>query len=851
LFSSRHKLCLLLRSSGEGTMPGQLPCPDRETLERYRQGRLPEAVTCELREHETMCATCAHTLELIDEDTQVEEEPVTGARRLQREQRQRPRQAMTPDSPTHTDAAEQKRGEPALQPPQQPGELGRLGSYRILRLLSQGGMGLVYEAEDVRLGRRVALKVIRPEQAATDVARQRFLQEARAVAQIEHEHIVTVYQVDEDNGTLFLAMPLLQGESLADRLRREGKLRLPEVIRIGRQAAEGLAAAHQRGLIHRDIKPANIFLEKVAGKPLPRVKILDFGLARQVQGGASGMTQAGLVIGTPGYMAPEQARSQPLDHRCDLFSLGCILHHMAAGTPPFEGEDPLALLVAQTVDPVPPLTELRSDVPQELSNLVERLLAKTPAERPANAEIVAQGLATIAQKLTQDRLPSAGGNTRKIAAAPTPATGERRSAEPPRSASRQTVSRPAAGDPSPRGPVDDKWQSLDSLRAPKTIPPAAALTQVPAQRGTSSVRAPVDRPKPTLPAEDEADLPPTCCPKCGGKVRSLPDRTWCMSCGWASDEPEDEGPPPPPKPFRLPFWVYLLVAGCIVIILSTVYRKHYMPSGSWFLLYWCLVQFFGGALAYLIGHAWLLGLTVRHIKDADMFKYLDPTSVWKYGFEFLPKTRWSMCLASWGATAFFCGLIVFWINDFSFKTKKPPEPAAVKWDPQGDEEGDVKDKSDYLDANETLAENAQDPAASDLNVINLRDQDRPEEEPKPFSTSCVVIGYIASKLDEQGKPIIDQLVLGMQGDDGQMHYAGTAPVPQSPELLKQFQQFASQLKLRAKPLADIPGDLKNMIAVEGTANCKVNFKEQDAQRRLKEPNLQEITVAKPTPSRSP
>jgi hypothetical protein len=643
-------------------------------------------------------------------------------------------------------------------------------------------------------------------------------------------------------------MPLLQGESLADRLRREGKLRLPEVIRIGRQAAEGLAAAHQRGLIHRDIKPANIFLEKVTGKPLPRVKILDFGLARQVQGGASGMTQAGLVIGTPGYMAPEQARSQPLDHRCDLFSLGCILHHMTAGTPPFEGEDPLALLVAQTVDPVPPLTELRSDVPQELSNLVERLLAKTPDERPANAEIVAQGLATIAQKLTQDRLPNGGGGTRKMAAAPAPApaTAERRSAEPARPAGRQTASRPAAADPAPPEP-DHKWHSLDSLRASpaKTLPPAGASTKVSAPRGNTSVQAPVERPKPT--AEDETDLPPTSCPKCGGKVRTLPDRTWCMSCGWASDEEVDEGPPPPPKPFRLPFWVYLLVAGCIVIILSTVYRKHYMPSGSWVLLYWCLVQFFGGALTYLIGHAWLLGLTVRHIKDADMFKYLDPTSVWKYAFEYLPKTRWSMCLASWGATAFFCGLIVFWINDFSFKTKKPPEPAAVKWDPKEDEEGDVKDKSDYLDANETLAENANDPAANDLNVINLRDQDHPEEEPKPFSTSCVVIGYIASKVDEQGKPVIDQLVLGIPGDNGQVQYAGTAPVPKNPELLKQFQQFASQLKLRAKPLAELPGELKNVISVEATANCKVNYKEQDAQRRLKEPNLQEITFSKPPP----
>src|SRR5581483_3887523 len=210
-----------------------------------------------------------------------------------------------------------------LAPPEGPDEIGRLGPYRVLAVLGAGGMGIVFRAEDTQLNRAVALKVMLPKLAGTEGARQRFVREAQAAAGVKHDHVVSVYQVGEDRDVPFLAMELLLGESLDQRLRREGKLPLVEVLRLGREIALGLAAAHQRGLIHRDIKPANLWLEAETG----RVKLLDFGLARAV-GQGNQLTQQGAIIGTPAYMAPEQGQGKSLDHRCDLFSLGCVLYRL-------------------------------------------------------------------------------------------------------------------------------------------------------------------------------------------------------------------------------------------------------------------------------------------------------------------------------------------------------------------------------------------------------------------------------------------------------------------------------------------------------------------------------------------
>src|SRR5260370_25800388 len=201
-------------------------------------------------------------------------------------------------------------------PAQQPDGLGRLGPYRVLKVLGAGGMGIVLQAEDPQRQRLLALKVMKPVLAVHSEARQRFLREARAAAAIEHDHIVAIYHVGEDQGIPFLAMPLLRGESLEDRLGRCGKLSLAEGLRIGRETALALEAAHERGLIHRDIKPSNLWLEGERG----RGKVLDFGLARAA-GANTPLTQHGFVLATPQYIPPQHAPSQPSASRPPPFSL--------------------------------------------------------------------------------------------------------------------------------------------------------------------------------------------------------------------------------------------------------------------------------------------------------------------------------------------------------------------------------------------------------------------------------------------------------------------------------------------------------------------------------------------------
>jgi serine/threonine protein kinase len=286
---------------------------------------------------------------------------------------------------------------PFLAPPEGPEEIGRLGNYLIRKVLGTGAMGIVFEAQDLHLKRLVALKVMKPSLAAQADFHRRFLREAQLTAAIDHEHIVTIYQVGEDRGIPFLAMKLLQGESLEARLSRcGGRLPLPEVLRIGREIAEGLAAAHAKGLVHRDIKPANIWLEEDRN----RVKIVDFGLARGA-GADAHFTQAGAVIGTPSYMAPEQANGEEVDARCDLFSLGAVLYRMSTGRLPFDGKDTLAVLTAlATKTPLPP-NKIVPSLPRAFSDLVMRLLAKERDKRPQSAREVIERIKAIEDGATE------------------------------------------------------------------------------------------------------------------------------------------------------------------------------------------------------------------------------------------------------------------------------------------------------------------------------------------------------------------------------------------------------------------------------------------------------------------
>jgi tRNA A-37 threonylcarbamoyl transferase component Bud32 len=278
----------------------------------------------------------------------------------------------------------------------------QIAQYRILASLGAGGMGLVYLAEDAELQRRIALKVMHPHLARDPSGRLRFLREARAAAAIQHDNIVTIFQVGQHDDIPFLAMQLLEGETLAAWLDRVDRPPLNEIVRIGAEIAAGLHAAHRAGLIHRDIKPDNIWLEARDR----RVKLLDFGLARTTAQDTS-LTHSGSILGTPAYMSPEQATNEACDHRSDLFSLGTVLYRLCGGELPFSGKSAFATLTAVTRHAPRPLDELNPDVPPGLVALIGALLEKRPDDRPADAGVVRAALREIGDDLRAARARSA------------------------------------------------------------------------------------------------------------------------------------------------------------------------------------------------------------------------------------------------------------------------------------------------------------------------------------------------------------------------------------------------------------------------------------------------------------
>jgi tetratricopeptide (TPR) repeat protein len=272
------------------------------------------------------------------------------------------------------------------------GEL--LGPYRVVREVGRGGMARVYAAEDPRHERAVALKVLH-QGIVTSVGRQRFLQEIKLAARLQHPHILPVFDSGESEGRLWYAMPYVRGETLRDRLRREPRLPIPEAIRIAREVALALDYAHREGVVHRDIKPANILLAD--GQAL----VADFGIARALdQGlgagddeGSEPLTMTGLAIGTPAYMSPEQAHAgAPVDGRSDLYSLAGVLYEMLAGEPPFSGPTAQAVLARRFTEPAPSARGLRDDVPESLDGVIQRALARDPADRFQSAAEFARAL---------------------------------------------------------------------------------------------------------------------------------------------------------------------------------------------------------------------------------------------------------------------------------------------------------------------------------------------------------------------------------------------------------------------------------------------------------------------------
>ncbi len=367
-------------------MVAQEACPDRSQFESMLDGTLPPDDQTQVSLHLERCPACQTRFEelarvgkwLPSGEIRADDRPETALlqvmERLAGEGPDAARGATSPGEEPYL---------PFLTPSDSPEYLGRLGPYNVAGVIGQGGMGVVLKAHDPRLNRFVAIKVLAPELAAYAAARKRFLREAQAAAALNHDHVVTIHTVDEFQGFPYIVMEYVIGVSLAEQVGRGKPLGLKDTLRIGAQIAAGLAAAHAQGVIHRDIKPANILLEGSGGK----VKITDFGLARAI--GEAQITQTGQITGTPEFMSPEQARGESLDHRSDLFSLGCVLYAMASGLSPFRAKTTWDAIGRVCNEQPRPLREVNPETPDWLQEIVGRLLAKNPSDRLQSAAEVA------------------------------------------------------------------------------------------------------------------------------------------------------------------------------------------------------------------------------------------------------------------------------------------------------------------------------------------------------------------------------------------------------------------------------------------------------------------------------
>jgi tRNA A-37 threonylcarbamoyl transferase component Bud32 len=384
--------------------------PDPAVLRGVLDSSLPEPVQAEVVAHLDGCSSCQVKLEqlaasgsaILDVARGVKEDarpaetsafwPVL--RRVEREIRN-PVESLAVTRSDPDIAAPSIPQFDFLDPPEEPGHLGSIDRFQMVELVGRGGMGMVFRAYDACLKRTVAVKVLDPQYAKNDLARERFLREARAAAGVAHENVVTIHHVDcvEDKGVSFMVMQFIRGRSLQDRLDAGGPLPVREAVRIAAAVAGGLAAAHANGLIHRDIKPGNILIEQPSG----RVLLTDFGLARLTEDVK--LTQTGFVAGTPLYMSPEQARGETVDHRSDLFSLGSVLYAMLTGVPPFPGTAPFNVLKQVTDKRPRPVQELNPSVPNSLVEVLDGLMEKDPRNRYANADEAAVALNVELAKL--------------------------------------------------------------------------------------------------------------------------------------------------------------------------------------------------------------------------------------------------------------------------------------------------------------------------------------------------------------------------------------------------------------------------------------------------------------------
>lgn len=251
----------------------------------------------------------------------------------------------------------------------------KFGRYEIISEIGRGSMGVVYKAHDPNLDLTVALKVLRQDRMSSDAFMKRFLSEAKALGRLDHPNIIRVYNVDEDQGNVYIAMEFIEGEALNDVMQKK-RFTTEEIIEIGNTVAGTLDYAHKQGIIHRDIKPSNILIRSDG-----RLKITDFGIAHIEDSSAQKQTQAGEILGTPAYMSPEQVLSQPVDGRSDIFSLGVILYELSAGKMPFAGQNLAAIFNAITQVEPEPVTANNPAIPTDLSGVISKCIQKNPDDR--------------------------------------------------------------------------------------------------------------------------------------------------------------------------------------------------------------------------------------------------------------------------------------------------------------------------------------------------------------------------------------------------------------------------------------------------------------------------------------
>lgn len=367
-------------------------CLDQSQLQQLLADDVPAAAQSEWDEHLSDCEVCREKLESMTDVAGISRimgkfhtKPNNDSRHLKQAIERLHSEATYFHSAHSTLNARRDYTAtiPQLQPSMKQGFMGRLGDIQIKRILGQGGMGVVFEGLDAVLNRTVAVKVLSPHLLNHPDAKDRFVREAQAAAALLHENVVAIHGIHEAEGMPYLVLQYVQGESLAEKLLREKKLPFDQVIKLGKQVARGLAAAHDRGLVHRDIKPGNILFDAETGD----VRIADFGLAKHV--GTETMTAEGVLTGTPAYMSPEQASDKAIDTRSDLFSLGVVLYQASTGQLPFTADSPFVLLDHIRTTSEKPAQQLNPELPNWFSDLVHRLLKKEPENRiPSAQEVV-------------------------------------------------------------------------------------------------------------------------------------------------------------------------------------------------------------------------------------------------------------------------------------------------------------------------------------------------------------------------------------------------------------------------------------------------------------------------------